>query len=89
MNISITEESKQRMIVEVEGESHGFCNVLKDEIWKNKKTTSTGYNISHPLTSSPKIIIEGPKPKDILSKACKSLNKECEEFKKVFKKKAK
>ena len=88
MDINILEESKKRMVFEIIGESHGFCNILRDALWQTKKVKAAGYNISHPLTGTPKIIIEAESgdTRSILKDALKKLDKDCTTFTKEFKK---
>lgn len=91
MEINVLEESKNRLVVELKGESHSFCNALKAEMWNNKKVKVTGYNIAHPLVGIPKLIIETDSgdPKKILVDAVKNLKKEADAFLKSFEKKVK
>ncbi len=91
MEINILEESKNRLVVEIKGESHALCNAVKTELWNNKKVKITGYNIAHPLIGVPKLIIEteSGNPKDILMEAVKNVKKDSESFLKAFTKIAK
>ena len=91
MEINVLEESKNRLVVELKGESHSFCNALKAELWKNKKVKVAGYNIAHPLVGVPKLVIETESgdPKKLLVDAVKNLKKDADAFIKSFSKKAK
>jgi DNA-directed RNA polymerase subunit L len=92
MEIEILEEKKNRMVLEVKGESHGFCNALKKAIWNVKGVNIAGYNLEHPLISSPKIIVEteGSKaPKAAIMDGAKLLGKDCDNFLKSFSKQVK
>ena len=91
MEINVLEDSKTKMMFELKGEGHAFCNALRSEILKNNKVISVGYSIEHPLINIPKFIIEtkGTTPKDAILDAVKGLKKEASEFNKSFSKKAK
>jgi DNA-directed RNA polymerase subunit L len=91
MEINVLEESKNKLVVEIKGESHSLCNALKCELWKGKGIKLAGYNISHPLVGTPKIIIEteSGNPKQLLADAAKSVKKDAEAFLKAFEKAAK
>ncbi|MFC1753552.1 RpoL/Rpb11 RNA polymerase subunit family protein [Thermoproteota archaeon] len=92
MEIKVLEEKKNRMVFEIVGESHGFCNALKKALWKSKGVIVSGYNVEHPLTASPKVIVEteGSKsPRDAVVDAAKLMNKESDNFLKSFSKQVK
>jgi DNA-directed RNA polymerase subunit L len=91
MELNILEESKNKLIVELKGESHSFCNALKDELWNNKKVNIAGYNIAHPLIGIPKMIVETESgaPKAILVDAANKIKKNAQDFLKAFSKAAK
>ena len=92
MEIKIIEESKNKLIAEVHGESHGFCNAIRKALWDVKGVTIAGYNIDHPLVGIPKIVVQTEKdvePRKVLEKAAKNLKKECDEALKAFEKELK
>ena len=92
MEIKIVEESKNKLIAEIKGESHGFCNAIRNALWNVKGVTISGYNIDHPLVGIPKIIVQTEKdvePRKVLEKAAKNLKKECDEALKAFEKELK
>ena len=84
MEVKIIEEKKNRIVLEIEGVGHGFCNALVKELYNDKDTKSAGYHIDHPLVGVPKFLIEtkGIEPRDALKKALSSIKKQATEFKK-------
>lgn len=89
MKINVLEDKKTRMVVEVEGETHTFCNIVKKELWKDENIKSAGYNISHPYVSEPKIIVEtntSTEPKKALNAAADRIKKQATDFKQAFSK---
>jgi len=87
MEIKIVEEKKHRLVIEVKGVSHGFCNALVAEMWNDKDIKSAGYNINHPLVGIPTLIIESKSDaKKLLLDAIKNLKKKTSDFNKEFSK---
>ena len=84
MEINILEESKKRMVFELKGEDHTFCNMLKESLWSVKGVDVASYRIEHPLVGVPKFLIEtkGIEPRDALKKALAGIKKQATEFKK-------
>jgi DNA-directed RNA polymerase subunit L len=92
MEMNVLEKSKNKIIFELKGEGHSFCNALKKELWKDKHIVAAGYTIKHPLVGIPRMTVEtdGSKsPEDILKDASKALKKKAETFQKEFTKIAK
>ena len=53
MQLSVLEQTKNRLKFELKGEDHSFCNVLKKELWSDKATDISGYYVEHSLVSQP------------------------------------
>lgn len=87
MKIEKIKDLKNKLIFNLEGQGHTFCNLLKDELNETKGVVSAGYNISHPLIGIPKMIIDTDDsitPKDALDKALKNLKKKSSEAQKLI-----
>ena len=86
MEIKVLEEKKNKLIIELKGETHAFCNALKKELWNDKSVKAAGYNIEHPLVGIPKIVIEtdGKDPKKALIDAAGRLKKSFDLLKSEF-----
>ena len=86
MELKILEEKKNKLVVELDGETHSFCNALKKELWNDKSVKSAGYNIEHPLVGIPKIVVEtdGKDPKKALIDAAGRLAKSFDAVKSEF-----
>ncbi|MBI4738949.1 DNA-directed RNA polymerase subunit L [Candidatus Woesearchaeota archaeon] len=52
MELKILEETKTKLVIDMTGEDHTLCNMLKKELWKNKHVKVAGYNIDHPYLFS-------------------------------------
>ena len=84
MEFKVLEESKNKLVFELIGETHTFCNALKTELQNVKGVSIATYRIKHPLIGIPKFLIEtkGLEPKKALKDALKNLKKKATEFKK-------
>ena len=58
MEVIALENKKSRLKIQICGEGHTFCNVLKKELWNDKGVEIVGYNIKHSLTSDPVMTVE-------------------------------
>lgn len=84
MELSIVKQGKNKLVLEIKGESHTFCNVLKTELWNDKHVTVASYNISHPLEKIPFLTVEtdgDETPQAAISAAAKRISKDAEKFK--------
>ena len=84
MELKIIEQSKTKMVIEIKGEDHTFCNALKASLQNDADIKYASYTVEHPSISSPVMIIEGKDPKDSLMKAAKKLGKDFEKLKESF-----
>tara|TARA_Y100000310_G_scaffold50055_1_gene46173 strand:+ start:62 stop:331 length:270 start_codon:yes stop_codon:yes gene_type:complete len=84
MEFHVKEESKNKIVFELQGETHTFCNALKYELQQVSGVTVATYKIDHPLVGIPQFLIEtkGIEPRKALKTALKALKKKAEEFKK-------
>lgn len=84
MEFKIIEESKNKLIFQLKGETHTFCNLLKEELQKVKGVSIATYKIDHPLIGVPEFYLEtkGVDPKKALKEALKSMKKDAQDFKK-------
>jgi len=87
MEIKVLEEKKNKLVLEITGETHTVCNALVKELWNDKHVKATGYRIDHPLTSRPNFLVEtdGADPRKTISAAVKKLAKAADDFKKAAK----
>ncbi len=84
MEINIIEEKKNKLVFEVKGLTHTFCNILKEELRDNDNVKITSYAIRHPLIGIPRFVVEtdGTDPRKVLSDAAQKLKKKFEKFEK-------
>lgn len=89
MDVVVLENEKNRLKLEIKGEGHTFCNVLKKELWNEKGIDIVGYSIKHSLTTEPILTVEVSKgdPKKVILGAVsrlKKINKELKEKSKAL-----
>ena len=75
MKITILEETKERLKIEVIGEDHTLCNALRNELWNVKGVEVSGYTMDHPLVTKPVLLVEtkGEDPRKALLKAVENI----------------
>ncbi len=87
MELIILEENKNKLVFQPKGETHTFCNILKEELYPIKGVKIATYKIDHPLVGIPTFMIEteGVEPRKAIKDALKNLRKKAEDFKKEVK----
>jgi DNA-directed RNA polymerase subunit L len=87
MELRIIEAKKHRIVFELKGADHTFCNALKQELWNDEEVKVAAYNIAHPLVGIPKFIVESAGDvKEALLGASSRLQKRNKEFLNAFEK---
>jgi DNA-directed RNA polymerase subunit L len=88
MEFNVLEEEKNKLVFELKGENHTFCNLLKTELRKLKSVTLVSYRIDHPLVGVPTFMLEtkGAEPRKALKEALKNVKKLVVDFQKQAKK---
>ena len=78
MELNIIEDKKNKIVFEIIGEEHTFCNALTKELWNVNGVKVAAYTIDHPLVGKPRIIVETDssiEPKKALKEAASKLQK--------------
>jgi len=86
MEINIIEDKKSKLVFELSDVSHGFCNLLRENLWDNKHVKVSTYAVKHPLIGKPRFIVEtdGADPRKILVDTTEKLKKLNSAFEKEF-----
>lgn len=88
MEIKIIEESKNKLLFNIEGAGHSLCNLVVKEIWQDDSVKNAAYKIEHPLKGVPTILVETMQGKDeprkVVDNAIKRLRKTNDKFKEAF-----
>lgn len=89
MELNIIEEGKNKIVVEVKGEDHTFCNLIRKELWNDGHVKAAAYTVDHPEVEQPKLVVETDgkeDPKKAMIEAAKRVKKDLEQFLKSFEK---
>jgi DNA-directed RNA polymerase subunit L len=57
VKVKVLKKSENELKIEIQGSSHGLCNLLQKRLMENKHIDFAGYDVPHPLASSPIIYI--------------------------------
>ena len=84
MEFQVLEESKNRIVFTLKGETHTFCNALKNELEQIKGVTIATYRIDHPLVGLPQFLIETKniEPRKAIKEALAELKEKAKQFQK-------
>jgi DNA-directed RNA polymerase subunit L len=85
LKVKVLKKEANELKIEVEGVSHGFCNLLQKKLLEDERVDLAGYDVPHPLASNPVIYVRtkgAAKPEDALVKAAEKALKENDTFSK-------
>ncbi len=87
MELKKIEDNDKRLIVEFEGETVAFANMIKDKLWEDSSVKEAATIKEHPYLSKPKILVEVSRgsPQTALEKTTDKLLEEAKEFHDKFK----
>ncbi|MBD3313570.1 DNA-directed RNA polymerase subunit L [Candidatus Woesearchaeota archaeon] len=78
MEFNVLEETKTRLVAEVEGEDATLMNLVRKELWNDKDVKTAAYSKKHPSVSAPTLIVEtsGKEPRKALADAVARIKKD-------------
>lgn len=87
MELKKIEGSEKRLLIEFDGETVAFANMIKDKLWDDPSVKEAATIKEHPYLSKPKILVETSRgsPQTALEKATEKLLDETKEFREKFK----
>jgi len=53
VKVKVLKKEGNELKIEIEGSSHGLCNLLQKRLLEDKRVEFAGYDVPHPLASSP------------------------------------
>lgn len=89
MKVRILKKTKNELKIEIDGEGHTFCNAIQKALLKDERVELAGYNIEHPLSSSPTIFLRTKRAsnsKTVLENAVKTVQEDSDAFRKALNK---
>ena len=86
MKLNVVRKDENSLEVEIVGETVGFVNALREELWNDKNVEEAAYIKEHPYLAEPKIWVKVKKgdPKKALIDAAKRLKEKIKDFKENF-----
>jgi DNA-directed RNA polymerase subunit L len=88
MELDKIKEDSDMIEIELKGESVGFANLLKEELWNDENVDEAAYVKEHPYMSEPKIYLKmkgKSSPRVAMERAIKRLHVKIEDLQKEFK----
>ena len=85
MKINVVKKSKNELKIEIVGGSHGLCNLLTKRLLEDKSVDFAGYDVPHPLASSPTLYVRtkgNAEPEDAMVKAVEKIREANDAFSK-------
>jgi DNA-directed RNA polymerase subunit L len=85
----VLQKTADELKIEVEGAGHGLCNLLQKKLLEDERVDLAGYDVPHPLASSPVVYVRmkgTAKPEDALIKAAEKAREANTAFGKELKK---
>lgn len=76
LQLRVLSRTSKELKIEIEGEGHTLCNLLESVLLEDEDVEFAGYDIAHPLVSSPVISIHtknGRKPEEALREAVEKI----------------
>ncbi|MCL2288803.1 MAG: DNA-directed RNA polymerase subunit L [Candidatus Bathyarchaeota archaeon] len=89
MKINVLNKTERELKIEIIGADHGICNLLQKKILLDENVDLAGYDVPHPLASSPIIYVRvkgKSKPQNTLLTAAKKAIADNDEFIKALEK---
>jgi DNA-directed RNA polymerase subunit L len=89
MKVKVLQKTADELKIEVEGAGHGLCNLLQKKLLEDERVDLAGYDVPHPLASSPVVYVRmkgTAKPEDALIKAAEKAREANTAFGKELKK---
>ena len=75
---------EEHVVLEVTGESHTICNILRKRLMSQDEVSAAAYDITHPLIGQPEFEIVSSNPQQSLITASETVKSEASEFKEAL-----
>jgi DNA-directed RNA polymerase subunit L len=83
LKVKVLSKSEKELKIEIEGGSHGICNLIAKRLLDDKTVEFAGYDVPHPLASSPIIYVRmkgAAKPEAALIRAIEKVREANDAF---------
>jgi DNA-directed RNA polymerase subunit L len=87
MELNVLKKEDNLLKIELKGESIGFTNLIKEELWNDNSVDEAACIKEHPYMSEPKIYLKTKRkdPKNVLEDAIKRIEVQLKDLEKEFK----
>ncbi len=82
--MKIINEEPEKLVLEITGETHTICNILRKRLMSQEDIYASAYEITHPLIGEPEFEVHSPSPRESLIKASQEVKDEAYEFKEAL-----
>jgi DNA-directed RNA polymerase subunit L len=85
VKVKVLKKADNELKIEIEGSSHGLCNLIQKRLLEDKTVDFAGYDVPHPLASSPIIYLRmkgKAKPEEALISAVEKVREANDAFSK-------
>ncbi|HLE07822.1 MAG TPA: DNA-directed RNA polymerase subunit L [archaeon] len=83
MNIKVLLDEKEKLSVELGGDTQTVSQVIAKQVWAEGGEAAAVRE--HPFLLEPKIIVHGSNPRKLLQRAADAVAEQCDELEKEFK----
>ncbi|WP_455645699.1 DNA-directed RNA polymerase subunit L [Methanosphaera sp.] len=82
--MKVIEEQPEKLVLEITGETHTICNILRKRLMDQDDIHAAAYDITHPLIGQPEFEVHSPNPRDSISRAATDVKQEAADFKEAL-----
>ena len=79
--MKVIEEQPEKLVLEITGESHTICNILRKRLMDYDEVDAAAYDITHPLIGQAEFEIRSSNPRKSMTNAAKEVKEEALSFK--------
>ena len=79
--MKVIEEQPEKLVLEITGETHTLCNILRKRLMNQEEVDAAAYDITHPLIGQPEFEVRSSNPRESMAVAAQTVKEEALEFK--------
>lgn len=79
--MKVIEEQPEKLVLEITGETHTLCNILRKRLMNQEEVDAAAYDITHPLIGQPEFEVRSSNPRESMVVAAQTVKEEALEFK--------
>ena len=79
--MKVIEEQPEKLVLEITGETHTLCNILRKRLMNQEEVDAAAYDITHPLIGQPEFEVRSSNPRESMVVVAQTVKEEALEFK--------